>query len=203
MKSRVIAMDSDVFQKPKWSAKVRPELIARLYESEASGRLDDELLDRVGIALLLRVESTLHYGRNQVRCPACRNVFVVGDDPVICPGPDCQWQTTRAIYYSSRRRRDLNIANALPAFESFAKAYPAAHTAADRMRLIDRLIHEFHWDGKFGVPNRSVGNNLIEGRHEDVVAFLDALSANGREDSKEHWREIAERMRERRGGRRN
>jgi hypothetical protein len=199
MQLREMAMASDQSHKPKWAAKVRPELIARLYESEASGRLDEDLLDRVGIALLLRVESTLHYGRNQVRCPACRTVFVVRDDPVICPGPNCDWQTTCAIYYSTRRHRDLNIANALPAFESFASAYPSARTTADRMRLIDRLIHEFHWDSKFGVPNRSVGNNLIEGRHEDVVAFLDALSANGREESKEHWRDITERMRQRRG----
>jgi hypothetical protein len=193
-------MDSDQPQKPKWAAKIRPELIARLYESEARGPVDDELLDRVGIALLLRVESTLQYGRNQVRCPACRTVFTVGADPVSCPGPGCTWQTTCAVYYSTRRHRDLNIANAHAAFESVATAYPTARAAADRMRLIDRLIHEFHWDGKHGVPNRSVGNNLIEGRHEDVVAFLDALSANGREESKEQWREVTERMHKRRGG---
>jgi hypothetical protein len=194
-----MAMDSMRYEKPRWAAKVRPEWIARLYESEASGRLDDELLDRVGLALLLRVESTLHYGRNQVRCPVCRSVFVVVDDPVTCPGPDCRWQTTRAIYYSGRRHRDLNVCNAAEAFESFASAYPSARSPADRMRLIDRLIHEFHWDGKFGVPNRSVGNNLIEGRHEDVVAFLDALSANGRDAEKANWRLVVARMRERRG----
>ena len=44
------------------------------------------------------------------------------------------------------------------------------------MRLIDCLIHGFHWYYKTVGPTRPVAINLIEGRLSDVVAFLDRLS---------------------------
>ena len=187
--------------KIRWAPKVRPETIGRLYEGEAAGLLRESLVDEIGLALLLRVESVLHYMRNQVRCPACGTVFSVAQEPVRCPGGGCAWATTRAAYRASRRHRDLNVANARAAFEAFEALYPRARPAPERMLLIDRLIHDFHWDAKVGEPNRSVGNNLIEGSHADVVAFLDALSANGREADKSNWRQVAAKMRRRRSGR--
>lgn len=43
----------------RWSPRVPKGKIRRLYESDARGLLDDELLDDVGIALLLRCQDIL------------------------------------------------------------------------------------------------------------------------------------------------
>jgi len=64
---------------------------------------------------------------------------------------------------------------------------------------IDRLIHEFHWDARLKLPNRSVSNNLIEGGHRQVVEFLAGLSAIDPE-RKQRWCATINRMWERRRG---
>jgi hypothetical protein len=71
------------------------------------------------------------------------------------------------------------------------------------MILIDSLIHAFHQGIVAGMPHRAAANNLIEGRHRDVVAFLDRLtygdgSSPGLRETREDWRvkmEAVERMR--------
>ena len=186
-------------ERVRWAPKLRPDRLRRLYAAEAAGLLDDAAADAAGIDLLLRVESILHAMRGRVRCPRCAAVFGADKEGLRCPGRGCGWHATFDAYRQSKRHRDLNVANALPAFEAFAQGYPRARAAAEKMRLIDRLIHEFHWDAKFNEPNRSVGNNLIEGRHAEVVEFLDALSAGGGAD-KEEWRRTMARMWKRRRG---
>ena len=44
------------------------------------------------------------------------------------------------------------------------------------MLSIDRLIHRFHWSYKTNAPTRPVAVNLIEGRLNKVVEFLDELT---------------------------
>jgi len=46
-------------EKIRWAPKVRQEKLWRLYQSEAGGFLDEELLDKVGYALLERCENIL------------------------------------------------------------------------------------------------------------------------------------------------
>ena len=57
-------------------------------------------------------------------------------------------------------------------------AFPSAQTPQQKVLLIDRLIHGFHWYAKGNVdsPTRPVAINLIKGRLGEVVAFLDSLS---------------------------
>jgi hypothetical protein len=64
----------------------------------------------------------------------------------------------------------------LQLFREYVAAYPVAHTSRERMLLIDRLLHGFHWYYKDGTPTRPVAINLIEGRLGDVIAFLEALT---------------------------
>lgn len=189
----------EVSERIQWAPKVHPNKIRRLYQEEASGFLSDEVVNEVGIALLLRVEAILNAMRGRLQCPRCRAVFPATENGIQCPQRGCGWQTTYGVYQASKRHRDLNVANALPAFESFAEQYPQLRSAKDKMRLIDRLIHEFHWDAKQKVPNRSVGNNLIEGSHQAVVFFLDELSSTGGVD-KDAWRQTIAQMWLRRRG---
>lgn len=39
---------------PTWSPRVKPVLVRRLYEQDAQGIHDEELLNEIGIGLLLR-----------------------------------------------------------------------------------------------------------------------------------------------------
>jgi hypothetical protein len=60
---------------------------------------------------------------------------------------------------------------------SSARRWPAARSYADRILLIDQLIHSFHVDEKTGRAAKSVASKLLEGNKKDVVRFLDELSA--------------------------
>ncbi len=61
----------------RWSPKVRPDKIRRLYESEAVGRLDEALLDDVLIGLYLRCTSIARVTEavdGRVTCPQCEHI---------------------------------------------------------------------------------------------------------------------------------
>lgn len=170
-------------EKIHWAPKVRPEKLVRLYQSDALGTLDEDLLAAVGYALLARCESIFLIAEGKTACPRCGAVFLVrppltqgSDAAVPCPTPGCGWQVSGHDYDQSIRHRELHIGNAGPAFSAYREAFPKAKTPQARMFAIDRLIHAFHWDMKAQMPNRPAGNNLIEGSMEQVVTLLDRLS---------------------------
>jgi hypothetical protein len=70
---------------------------------------------------------------------------------------------------------------------AFHRRWPGARSYADRILLIDQLIHSFHVDEKTGRPAKSVASKLLEGNKKEVVRFLDALSARD-PAAKEAWR---------------
>jgi DNA-directed RNA polymerase subunit M/transcription elongation factor TFIIS len=190
----------------QWPKRVSKHKIRRLYESDAQGMLDTELVDDVGITLLLRCKSILEVAeakRGHVRCPRCarqkketiiQRTRVKGDprDEVItCP--ECGWQVTWGEYAASYKRKQLNIGGAAGAFEAYVQSYEAARTSQAKMLAIDRLIHEFHYSlrDRPGLPTRSVGPNLIQGKLGDILTFLDELT---------YGPDTAQEMREQRAG---
>lgn len=196
----------------RWASKISRAKIWRLYQNDARGTLDDELVEEVGWALLLRCKSIVMVSRGQLECPRCGTVFDVSSATVdaqgarMCPAKDCGWRTTMDAYHASWRHQDLIGSNALLAFEAFIANYGKAKTARERTFHIDQLVHAFHWDMKQNVPNRSAGNNLIVGSHQEVVAFLDGLSYGGENDigtveAKTQWRETVQHMWKRRRAR--
>jgi hypothetical protein len=59
---------------PKWAPRVKPERIRRLYQLDAQGIYDDELIVNVGYSLLARCESFIHAMeavRGHAGCPLC------------------------------------------------------------------------------------------------------------------------------------
>src|SRR5688572_9074713 len=139
----------------RWSPKVRPDKIRRLYEQDARGIVDDELIDDVGLTLHARCRSIVLVNAGQVACPRCGEVFKVtrtyrertkGEpepDPtevVRCPTPDCGWETTRGQWGDSWRHRELHAGWGLPPLQQFAERYPSARTPRARMLMIDRLL---------------------------------------------------------------
>jgi hypothetical protein len=83
--------------------------------------------------------------------------------------------------------------NAMPAFRTFVEQWERTHAPRERMLLIDRLIHAFHWSLCKHQPFGPAGRNLIEGRYDEVVAFLDHFtygegSTPGTTEQKAEWR---------------
>jgi hypothetical protein len=176
--------------KIRWSPRLRPQLLKRLYESDARGLQDTALCDKVGFILYARCHTFTLVYRTEVECPLCDTVFKVsqhGTSP--CPGEDCAWWTNRETYGQSVRNHYAWPGRAIEAFESFYRAYPQVKTYPEKMLLIDHLIHGFHIDEKTGAQVKSVASKLLEGNKKAVVAFLDNLSAR-QPEGKEDWRRV-------------
>jgi len=190
----------------RWAPKVMPALIERVYREDAAGLYDEVLIDDLGVRLLLRCEAVLRAMRGDVQCPRCGHEFNVDDHAVkladgaaSCPA-GCGWSVTRQTYRQNKRHRELNGADTIiRIFDSFVAGYPTCRTARDKLLRIDRLIHEFHWDARSSLPNRSVSNNLIEGNHGQVIEFLANLSAIDPE-RKQRWQATVDLMWKRRRG---
>jgi hypothetical protein len=174
-----------------WAPRVARDKVRRLYESDARGLLDEELLEDVGISFFMRCEAILKVKAAReglVECPRCarggtttripRRPYT-GDfraEPIRCPV--CSWRTTWGEYSTSFRKAQLHSGGAVPAFEAYLRDYPRAGNPRDRMLAVDRLIHEFHYSLRQfpGHPTRPAAVNIIEGKMSGVVAFLDELT---------------------------
>lgn len=185
-------------EKPHWAPKVSQAKIHLLYERDAQGIIDLDLIDEVGWALWERCDSILivtaaHNGH--VLCPICGTVIErqnpwSTDETVECA--KCGWHILWATYHQSYRHKQLFGANAVSIFESYHKVFPRARTAKEKMVLIDQLIHAFHIGLK--EIGRPVAANLIEGSLTDVIYFLDKLtsgdaSVTGIGNSRTAWKQ--------------
>ncbi len=179
-----------------WSPKIRQAKIWRLYQNDALGAVDEELVEDVGYGLLHRCRSVWLVTHCKVECPRCGVVVTLGDPATwkmqpgsqTCPTPDCGWETTAEQWHASWKHRDLLGTAAMQAVETYLRDYPLAETSEVRMVCIDQLIHAFHISLRTGKNSRSFANNLIEGSHKQVVALLDRLSARPGGVDKEQWR---------------
>lgn len=163
----------------RWAPMLRTDRLIRLYESDAAGMLDAELVDDVGWRLWERLADVQRVNRGDLRCPACGTEFHVRDPGVSpersasCPG--CGWTVTVAEYSATCRKRDLH--GSCPAYAEFVERFPAAATPAARMMLIDGVVHALHVSTK-GEDGNFAARNFIEGSRPKVVALLEEL-ANG------------------------
>jgi predicted RNA-binding Zn-ribbon protein involved in translation (DUF1610 family) len=175
----------------RWPPRVPKHKLRRLYEADAQGIVDTDLIDDVGTTLFVRCQAILEVAEakaGRVRCPRCarqeQTVIIVRghrpgdahDEMLACP--QCGWQITWGEYAKSFKRKQLNVGGARSAFEGYVERYPVARTPRAKMLAIDRLIHEFHYSYRWqpDLPTRSVGPNLIQGKLGDVLLFLDELS---------------------------
>lgn len=196
------------FEPIRWAPKVPQALIWQIYQNDAQGMTNEELLAETGSRLLRRCRSIQLATSRGLECPRCGMRMQLPESepwrllpgPHACPNPDCGWQTTPAEWHASWRHRDLLGAAALPAFETYLRDYPRAATPQARMLCIDLLIHAFHVSLRDGQPGRSFANNLIEGSHQQVLALLDRLFALPGGASKEDWRASVQKMHARRRG---
>jgi hypothetical protein len=185
----------------RWPPRISKGRLRRLYQSIPTGRLDEQLVDDVGISLYMRCRAILtvaeaRHGR--VLCPVCdrggREVYIQHDrhmaEEICCPA--CAWQVSWTDYVLSFQRRQLNQGGAGPAFGRFVEQYPKCRTPWEKMLAIDLVIHEFHYSLRTDPtkPTRAACVNLIEGKLHDVVACLNEIS--GGSDARPELRQTHE-----------
>jgi len=189
---------------PEWAPRVTQAKIRRLYELDALGIHDEELLDEVGYALRARCQSFIAACQatgGQAACPVCGELIThhrVKEEVLRCPA--CSWELTWGAYFATIQHHQLSGAEpVLALFGEFVTSFPAAATPAEKMLAIDTVVHGFHWYYKFG-PTRPVAVNLIEGRLGEVIAFLDRLSLRpqstpGVQEKRAEWEEKSQNTR--------
>lgn len=166
----------------RWAPRVRPEKLRRLYESETSGILDAELLDDVGTTLYCRCRDILivsDAAEGRVKCPGCAAMIARrGDDKnqmLACE--ECGWECAWGAYQNSYRHHELYARGLMEALTEFMQQWEQARAPREKMQLIDRLIHVWHWESRTDhAKGRPAAVNLIEGSRRNVLRFLDELS---------------------------
>ena len=189
-------MTTDLHALPTWARRVRPAKIRRLYQLDAQGIYDDELIEDVGYSLLARCESFIHAMegvRGHAKCPLCGAIVAHHKQKEELLQCACGWSLSWADYFATIQHKQLSgVEPVITLFQSFVDRFPGAQTAQQRMILIDTLLHGFHWFLNTGKPTRPVAVNLIALRLRDVIAFLDELaygesSTPGAQDRKAEW----------------
>ena len=165
--------------KPQWAPRVHMALIKKLYEADAVGLADDDLVNEVGYALLMRCEAI--YRVTERRCPECGALLDgVSDgeshDRVIsCPG--CGWTSTWRVYHRSYKGHRIHGGRAYPEFVRFLREFPKCRTKSSKIIAIDRLIHAVHEDEPNGKAVTSpAAQNLIHAGRGAVKRMLDELA---------------------------
>ena len=185
---------------PVWAPRVTQREIRCLYETDAKGIYDEDLINEVGYGLLARCQSFIHANEataGRARCPRCSAIVTHTSRREEILRCDCGWELTWGEYFKTIQHKQLSGAEpVLQQFRTFVGTFPAARTLQEKTLAIDRLLHGFHWYLKFG-PTRPVAINLIEGRLGEVVAFLDQLtyddkSTPGTKENYTQWDEKIE-----------
>jgi len=162
----------------RWAPRLCPDRLRRLYETDARGIIDEELLDEVAFTLYSRCDSILTVTESiwgKTKCPRC-GCWITPAEEGRLHCPQCDWQATRAEYHSSWEHQQLNGTNARGVFQEFIHGLPLAKTPQEKMRLVDRLIHACHYDLRRGVQGGSVARNLLEGKGRAMRELLDTLA---------------------------
>lgn len=182
---------------PTWSPRVPQHRIRALYENDAQGIYDHDLIDDVGYALYARCRSFLDANEavaGSAPCPRCNSrIAHDGRKQTLLVCGKCGWSLTWGEYFATIQHRQLSGAEPVQRlFRTYVERFPAARSPQRKVLLIDRLIHGFHWYAKLDRPTRPVAVNLIEGRLRDVIALLDDLSYSecstpGMQDERTQW----------------
>jgi hypothetical protein len=199
--------DTDKF---RWARRVSRSTVRRMYESDAAGRLDAEMMDEVHFAVYARVLDMFEVREVQltgrVRCRSCRapleKAYRAGFRrkafPKVCAA--CGRETTCGEYYAGYTGKSLLPGSAADLFERYLERFPAAKTPSEKLLLIDWLIHRFHVSQ--GVARMGVGVNVIRGSDDEVRAMIEGLAGGGaatagREDAAAYsraWRDPVRRF---------
>jgi hypothetical protein len=183
---------------PSFAPRIKAHKIRRLYESDASGLLDAELLNDVGWALHARCDSFLDANlarSGRLRCPVCRELVAANIQSKESLRCACGWECTYRAYMDAIRNQQLDGGpEVIALFQQYRDSFPKIKENNEKMLAIDGLIHGFHHFLRSGRTRRPVGINLIDGHLDFIIDFLDQLSIGpastpGLWQTQQDWRE--------------
>ena len=185
----------------KWSERVSQQKIRLLYEQDAKGIIDEELINDVAFNFFIRCQDIITVtdsSQGKVKYIKCGTlIYRNGGKEELLKCKNYSWQVTWGAYLKSYQRKQLHGGGALNAFKTYVINLPKAGTSEEKMILIDQLIHEAHqWkDSKFEEPvfTRPAAANIIKGRMKQVMAFLDRLSRS--DERKGTYEKFTEKLR--------
>ena len=165
--------------KPVWAKKVPPHKIKKLYELNAQGIYDEELVDDVGTSIYARVDSMLMVTSSNLGkavCIVCRTEIPHShqkDFTLKCS--KCGWSMNFGEYGNSYKKQTLNGYGVLNELNEFINKYPLAKSYNEKMFLIDWLIHTFHGNLHEN-PSRPTATNLIDANNAEVANLIYTLA---------------------------
>jgi hypothetical protein len=185
-----------------WARRVARRDIQRLYDSDARGMLNEELLDQIHFAIHARVCDMFDVREAQqtgrVKCRECGEYvqeplrFGLKNKNNVLQCPKCGWQVTCGEFYESYTGKSMLPGSATGLFETYLERFPNAKTPSEKMLLIDWLIHQFHV--MQGVARMPVGENVIQGTTEQVRELIESLAGGAGAtpglSSLEAWRSV-------------
>ncbi|MHA2037562.1 MAG: hypothetical protein ACW98X_14090 [Promethearchaeota archaeon] len=132
----------------KWSPRVSQQKIRLLYEKDAKGIIDEELIDDIAFSFFVRCQDIITVtdaSLGKVKCIRCGDlIFHKGKKEEILKCKNCSWETTWGTYLKSYQRKQLHGGGALDIFQNFVAKLPKTRTPEEKMILVDQLIHEAH-----------------------------------------------------------
>jgi hypothetical protein len=165
----------------QWAQRVSSAKIRQVYNLDAQGIMDEELIDDVAYGFYARCESILtvtEASRGRIKCPECGCIIfrhgVDKEQAIKCQ--DCSWEITWGEYFRSYHQKQLHGGGAVDVFKDFMVKLPLAKTPQEKMILIDRIIHECHKSIKEGEYNRPAAVNLISGTMIETIRLLEELA---------------------------
>ena len=170
-------INKDRFNKYHWSPKVSRQNLKKLYENDAKGLPDEELLDDVGYTLYSRClqgrDERLLIESGKMKCHNCQKILTASRTLIQC---ECGSQYLFREYMRSFRKENMPSGAATKIFNAFIEDWSHAKGYAEKMRLVDGLIHEFHINLSSGVKGRFVGINLVQGTKKQIGELIVTLS---------------------------
>jgi hypothetical protein len=185
---------------------VEPYKIRRLYESDARGMLDEDLLDDVGYGIYVCCQESIvlaEAAKGNVKCLNCSQATIVRrqvdgrfDDSEILNCPACGWEIWCGDYHKSLlRKAPARPYEPMRFFVSFVEQWPLARSSSEKLLLIDRLIHEWHLHYRaVGWP---LGTTVVRATTRQMVELLEGLAygegtTEGLERTHKVWRDRLE-----------
>jgi hypothetical protein len=190
-----------------WSKRVPLETIKRLYESDASGLLDEDLLDRVGHGLYVRCSDLFEFWRarnGEITCRQCGHLIRrrahathAQDDLAEKLRCKCGWQLTWGDYLKRSQGHQLGASDVHLLVQHFMDRWPKCRKPQDKLLLIDWLIHQFHV--KLVGMGNLFGVNMLSGSPDEVLSFLNSLAYGDNEphqklmgETQKSWKQAQE-----------
>lgn len=171
------SIDKMRFNKFKWSTKLSRKKLQKLYDNDVKGLCDDELIDDVGITLYARCaqgrDEQLLMESGRLKCHNCQTILRASRTLMQC---QCGSQYFFRDYMRSFRKENMPSGAATSIFNAFIDNWEKAKGYAEKMRLIDGLVHEFHINLNSGVKGRFVGINLLDGTKKQIQEFILGLA---------------------------